>query len=170
VNETEPAIEVRPIGVVRSPRSEAIDDDWGAVESVVTLDAARLGRAGDGAADADLPTAGLDAFSHVEVVFVFHRVDEAAVTLGTRHPRGRTDWPRVGILAQRAKSRPNRIGTTVCELLAVDGLDLTVRGLDAIDGTPVLDVKPYLAEFAPRSPTRQPAWATELMRGYWARP
>jgi len=171
VDQTQPAIEMRPIGVVRSPRSEAIDDDWGAIESVVALDGARLGRAGDGvAAGDDLPTAGLDAFSHVEVVFVFDRVDESAVTLGARHPRGRSDWPRVGILAQRAKSRPNRIGTTVCELVAVDGLDLTVRGLDAIDGTPVLDVKPYLAEFAPRSPTRQPAWATELMRGYWAQP
>src|SRR5215207_3786341 len=158
---------MRPIGVVRSPRSEAIDDDWGAVESVVALDGARLGRAGHGTSDGhgtadgdgvadgdDLPTAGLDAFSHVEVVFVFDQVDESAVTLGARHPRGRSDWPRVGILAQRAKSRPNRIGTTVCELLAVDVLDLTVRGLDAIDGTPVLDVKPYLAEFAPRSPTR----------------
>lgn len=153
------AIEVRPIGVVRSPRLEAIDDDWGAVEATVDLDAARLG------ADA---TVGLDGFSHVEVVFVFDRVDEAAVVRAARHPRGRRDWPRVGILAQRAKARPNRLGVTVCELLAVDGLRLTVRGLDAIDGTPVLDVKPYLAEFAPRGTNRQPGWATELMRTYWS--
>ena len=111
--------------------------------------------------------AGLDGFSHVEVVFQFHGVDEQAVNLGARHPRGRTDWPRVGILAQRAKARPNRLGVTTCELVGADGLRLTVRGLDAIDGTPVLDVKPYMAEFAPRTPTRQPAWATELMAGYW---
>ena len=153
------SIEVWAIGVVRSPRDEAVDDDWGEVVATVELDPARLG------ADA---TAGLDAFSHVEVVFVFNRVDEAAVVPGARHPRGRTDWPRVGILAQRAKGRPNRLGVTVCELVAVDGLRLTVRGLDAIDGTPVLDVKPYLAEFAPRGDVRQPAWATELMRDYWS--
>jgi len=151
-------IEVRPIGVVRSPRTEATDDDWGAVESTVELDADRLGAGA---------TAGLDDFSHVEVVFVFDRVDDAAVVRTARHPRGRTDWPRVGILAQRAKARPNRLGVTVCELLAVDGMRLTVRGLDAIDGTPVVDVKPYMVEFAPRGATRQPAWATELMQGYW---
>ena len=73
----------------------------------------------------------------------------------------------MGILAQRAKGRPNRIGVSVCELLAVDGLRLRVRGLDAVDGTPVLDVKPYMPAFGPRGPVRQPAWAEELMRDYW---
>lgn len=90
--------------------------------------------------------------------------------VGARHPRGRSDWPAVGILAQRTKARPNRLGVTTCELVGVDGLVLRVRGLDAIAGTPVLDVKPYLAEFAPRGPTTQPAWATELMAGYWSTP
>jgi tRNA (Thr-GGU) A37 N-methylase len=89
------------------------------------------------------------------------------VTTGARHPRGNRDWPAVGILSQRAKGRPNRIGVTVCELVAVDGLELRVRGLDAVDGSPVLDVKPYMAEFAPRGPVRQPAWSSELMQGYW---
>ena len=152
-------IEVRPIGVVRSPRVEATDDDWGAVAATIELDAERF--------TPDL-VAGLDGFSHVEVVFVFHGVDEDAVTLGARHPRGNTDWPAVGILAQRAKARPNRLGVTVCTLAGVDGLRLSVRGLDAIDGTPVLDVKPYMTEFAPGGATTQPAWSTELMRDYWA--
>jgi tRNA (Thr-GGU) A37 N-methylase len=89
------------------------------------------------------------------------------VTTGARHPRGNTAWPNVGILAQRAKNRPNRIGVTVCRLLSVDGLRLTVAALDAIDGTPVLDVKPYMAEFGPRGMVRQPAWSSELMSGYW---
>ena len=84
-----------------------------------------------------------------------------------RHNPGNPDWPKVGILAQRAKNRPNRIGITTCELLAVDGPTLTVAGLDAIDGTPVLDVKPYLAEFGPRGELRQPAWSRELMKDYW---
>jgi tRNA (adenine37-N6)-methyltransferase len=152
------SIEVRPIGVVRSPRGEATDDDWGDVEAVVELDGERF---------TPEVVAGLDGFSHVDVVFRFHGVDEGAVSLGARHPRGRADWPLVGILAQRAKARPNLLGVTTCELAAVDGLSVTVRGLDAIDGTPVLDVKPYMAEFAPRTPTHQPGWATELMAGYW---
>jgi tRNA (Thr-GGU) A37 N-methylase len=112
-------------------------------------------------------TAQLDEFSHIEVVFVFDRVDEADVCTGARHPRGRRDWPLVGILAQRAKDRPNRIGTTVCRLESVDGLEVHVSGLDAIDGTPVLDIKPYLSGFGPRGEVREPAWATELMAGYW---
>jgi aminoglycoside 3-N-acetyltransferase I len=73
----------------------------------------------------------------------------------------------VGIFAQRAKGRPNRIGVTTCELVGVDQRVVTVRGLDAVDGTPVLDLKPYMVEFAPRTQVRQPAWSHELMRDYW---
>ena len=149
---------VRPIGHVHSTRTIAEDDDWDAVESRIELDPAVLD-----------PTAtlGLDAFSHVEVVFLFHLVDETQVCTGARHPRGRDDWPLTGILAQRAKDRPNRIGVTTCRVESVDGLTLGVRGLDAIDGTPVLDVKPVMSGFAPRGEVREPAWAQELMRGYW---
>ena len=84
-----------------------------------------------------------------------------------RHPRGRTDWPKVGIFAQRGKNRPNRIGVTVCRLVSVEGLSIEVEGLDAIDGTPVIDIKPYMREFGPRGDVKQPEWATELMSGYW---
>ena len=73
----------------------------------------------------------------------------------------------VGIFAQRGKDRPNRIGVTVCSLLGVDGLTLRVRGLDAIDGTPVLDIKPVMRGFLPRGEVREPEWAGELMKGYW---
>ena len=100
----------------------------------------------------------------------FDRVDPAQVQTGRRHPRGNNDWPAVGIFAQRAKARPNRIGVSVCRLLRVDGLTVTVEGLDAIDATPVLDLKPYMAELAPRGELRQPAWSHELMAGYWAAP
>jgi tRNA-Thr(GGU) m(6)t(6)A37 methyltransferase TsaA len=150
---------MEPIGVVRNERADAIDDDWDRVNSTIELDLGLLG------ADA---TEGLRSFSHVEVVFVFDRVDPEGVVRGSRHPRGNPDWPAVGILAQRAKNRPNRIGTTVCELMAVrPGGLVEVRGLDAIDGTPVLDIKPYLAEFGPRGDVIQPAWSSELMAGYW---
>jgi tRNA (adenine37-N6)-methyltransferase len=148
------------LGRVRGGRVEATDDDWGAVEATIELDAGRF---------TTEVVAGLDEFSHVDVVYVFDQVDEARINLGARHPRGNEAWPLVGMLAQRAKARPNRIGVTTCELLGVDGLSVRVRGLDAVDGSPVLDLKPYIAEFGPRTATRQPAWATALMADYWKR-
>lgn len=146
-----------PIGLVRGGRSAPEDDAWAAETCTIELDA-RFG------ADA---LAGLAEFSHVEVVFHFHQVDEAEVVPGARHPRGRTDWPKIGIFAQRGRTRPNRLGVSVAELISVDGTTITVRGLDAIDGTPVLDLRPVMAGFAPRGPVREPAWAVELMAGYW---
>jgi tRNA-Thr(GGU) m(6)t(6)A37 methyltransferase TsaA len=152
-------ITLQPVGLVAGGRRHAVDDEWGQVEAVISLDSDRFG------VDA---VAGLDAFSHLIVVFQFHLVDESAVQSGARHPRGNTDWPAVAMFAQRAKMRPNRLGVSSCRLLRVEGLELWVRGLDAIDGTPVLDVKPYMREFEPpASEVRQPAWASELMAQYW---
>jgi len=147
-----------PIGKVVGGRHEVRDDEWGDVDASIVLDAAVVG---------DDAATGLEEFSHVEVVYVFDRVAPSDVVTGARHPRDNRAWPRVGILAQRARMRPNRIGVSVCELRRVQGLRLSVRGLDAVDGSPVLDVKPYMAEFAPRGALRQPAWSSELMRGYW---
>ena len=149
---------LRPIGTVRGGRAEPIDDAWDSVEAMIELDAAQF------KPDA---TASLDAFSHIEVVFHFNQVPDDEISTGARHPRGRKDWPLVGIFAQRGKGRPNRIGVTVCKLLSVDGLTLKVRGLDAIDGTPVLDIKPVMRGFLPRGELREPDWASELMAGYW---
>jgi len=149
---------MRAIGHVRGGRSEPIDDAWDTVTSRIALDPAQF------AADA---AAALDSFSHVEVIFHFDRAPADKVNTGARHPRGNSDWPLVGIFAQRGKDRPNRIGVTVCRLLSVDGLSLTVRDLDAIDGTPVLDIKPVMKGFLPRGEIREPEWAGELMREYW---
>jgi tRNA-Thr(GGU) m(6)t(6)A37 methyltransferase TsaA len=152
------AITVEPVGTVVGGRAEAFDDDWDEERALIRLDAARFGP------DA---LAGLDAFSHLEVVYRFHRVDPASVNTTARRPRGNPDWPEVGIFAQRGRNRPNLLGVSRCRLLRVDGLDVHVSGLDAIDGTPVLDIKPYMADFGPRGETRQPEWATELMRAYY---
>ena len=149
---------ILPIGHVRGGRAEAVDDAWDAVEAEIVLDPAQLGE------EAAL---GLRAFSHVVVVFVFDRLDPAKVERGARHPRGRQDWPRVGILAQRGSPRPNRIGVTTCRLLGVEGMRLRVRGLDAVDGSPVLDVKPHMTGFDPRGAVHEPDWAREIMQGYW---
>ena len=101
------------------------------------------------------------------MVFHFDRVPDSEIVTAARHPRGRSDWPRVGIFAQRGKGRPNRIGVTVCRLLSLEGTVLTVRGLDAIDGTPVLDIKPVMKGFLPRGEIREPDWAAEIMKDYW---
>jgi tRNA (Thr-GGU) A37 N-methylase len=103
----------------------------------------------------------------VEIIFFFHRVPESEIETGTRHPLNRLDFPRVGIFAQRGRNRPNRLGVTICRLVSVEDMAVEVVGLDAIDGTPVLDIKPYVQEFAARGEVRQPAWVDELMRGYW---
>jgi tRNA-Thr(GGU) m(6)t(6)A37 methyltransferase TsaA len=147
-----------PIGVVRSPVKSAVDDVWGGVVSTIDLDPRVLG------SDA---AAGLDQFSHIDVIFHFHLVPADDVETGARHPRNRADWPLTGILAQRAKRRTNRLGSSTCRLVRVDGLRLTVLDLDAIDGTPVIDVKPYMTEFGPKGEVRQPAWSRELMAGYF---
>lgn len=81
------------------------------------------------------------------------------------------DWPAVGIFAQRGRVRPNRLAVSVCRLAAIraaaDGQVLTVVGLDAIVGSPVLDIKPVLTGFMALGEISQPAWATEIMADYW---
>jgi len=148
---------VEPIAYVHAERTHAEDDQWGGTLVRIELTERFEPNA----------LAGLDAFSHVEVLFLFHAVDEGNVTKGARHPRSNSAWPKVGIFAQRGKGRPNRIGSTICRVVSVEGRTLTVLELDAIDGTPVLDLKPVMREFLPREPTRQPSWVAELMADYW---
>jgi tRNA-Thr(GGU) m(6)t(6)A37 methyltransferase TsaA len=153
------AIEVEPIGFVRAARTRAEDDFWGGAEAVIELVPGFEPEA----------LAGLEAFSHAEVIFHFDRVMLEQIATGARRPRGNPDWPAVGIFAQRGKGRPNRIGSTIVRVLGRDGRRLRVAELDAIDGTPVLDLKPVMREFLPREAVRQPDWAGELMRDYWRR-
>lgn len=153
-----PSFTLTPIGHVAGGRREAVDDHWGNSRASINLDPARF------SPDA---LAGLDSFSHAEVVFLFDQVGDDQITTSARHPRGNPDWPKVGIFAQRGKNRPNRLGVSVCRIIAVDGLQMAVEGLDAIDGTPVLDIKPVMAGFAPRGDVREPDWARAIMADYW---
>lgn len=150
------SFEIHPVGTVRSSRVNPEDDKWDSETSHIELLAPFDARS----------IKGLDSFSHCVVTFVFDKAswDESRMS---RHPRGNTEWPEVGIFAQRAKDRPNRLGITVCRILGVDGSILRVEGLDAIDGTPVVDIKPWMNEFGPRGAVHQPQWATELMAEYW---
>ena len=111
---------------------------------------------------------GLETFSHADVTFHFHGVPVEEIVTGARHPRNNPDWPEVGVFAQRGKNRPNRLGLATVRILGREGAVLRVRDLDAIDGTPIVDIKPVLRGFLPNGDVRQPAWAEELMRDYWA--
>jgi tRNA-Thr(GGU) m(6)t(6)A37 methyltransferase TsaA len=152
------AITMMPVGSVHSSRTKAVDDNWDREQVYVELDASRF------SAESLM---GLESFSHVEVLFYMDQVDPSKVETVARHPRNNPDWPKVGIFAQRGKNRPNQIGATICKVLRVEGLRLYLEGLDAIHGTPVLDIKPWVAEFAPRGEIFQPEWITELMKNYW---
>jgi tRNA-Thr(GGU) m(6)t(6)A37 methyltransferase TsaA len=148
---------IEPIGYVEASREKAVDDFWGGEKSSIVL------------VDEYEPEAlsGLDSFSHVEVLFLFNQVDPQDIVTGARHPRNNKEWPAIGIFAQRGKNRPNRIGSTISRIVGLDGNRLIVAELDAIDGTPVLDLKPIMTEFLPRENVLQPRWSHELMADYW---
>lgn len=143
--------------MVRNSRREIEDDNWGDVISILELDPSVPEDA----------LHGLEDFSHAEILYYFHLVPDSKIETGARHPRNNKDWPKVGILSQRGKNRPNRLGATLVKILRREGRHLEVQGLDAIDGTPILDIKPVMREFLPREEVHQPEWATELMKQYW---
>jgi tRNA (adenine37-N6)-methyltransferase len=155
---TQKRIELEVLALVVNDRKDLVDDDWGGVISEIKFDDQLV---------SSESLDGIEEFSHLEIIYFMHRVAVAKVESGARHPRNLTHLPKVGIFAQRPKARPNRLGLARCELLERDALTLRVKGLDAIDGTPVLDVKPYFREFGPRGEVRQPAWTQEIMKRYF---
>jgi tRNA-Thr(GGU) m(6)t(6)A37 methyltransferase TsaA len=150
-------ISIEAIGVVKNLRIEIEDDNWGSIVSEIIVDEA-LGAES---------LKGLEEFSHAEIIFHFHQVEESKIVTGARHPRNNPNWPKIGIFAQRGKNRPNRLGLAVVKIIKVENESLWVSGLDAIDGTPVIDIKPVMKEFLPTETTRQPQWASEIMGNYW---
>jgi len=149
-------IKFTPIASVKNVRTTPIDDNWETVISEIEL-------------AEHIPTEAFENisdFSHLEIIYYFHKVDIKDVVFSGR-PRGNTNYPIVGILGQRKKDRPNAIGLCTVELLEHNGRIIKVKYLDAIDGTPVLDIKPVFKEFQPKGETRQPDWVVSLMKNYW---
>jgi tRNA-Thr(GGU) m(6)t(6)A37 methyltransferase TsaA len=147
---------IQPIATVKNSRKTPTDDHWENIIAEIEL-------------AEHIPTEAFDRledFSHLEIIYSFDQVKENDIVFAG-HPRGNPAWPRVGIFGQRKKDRPNTIGLSTVELLAHNGRSITVKYLDAIDGTPVLDIKPVFREFQPRGEIRQPAWVAELMKNYW---
>ena len=147
---------LEPIGIVRSPVKEPIDEKWGSVIADIDLNNALA-----------MGLKGIDQFSHIVVIFFMHRYTFDPARDLVRRPQERADMPEVGAFAQRAKHRPNPIGITTVELIKVQRNIVTVRGLDAIDGTPVLDIKPYVPAFDTRLNPTVPEWIKKLMEGYF---
>jgi tRNA-Thr(GGU) m(6)t(6)A37 methyltransferase TsaA len=123
--------EFAPIGFVENEFKEIQDDPdifRGTVSQVRVLEAFADG------------LYRLERYQHLYIIFVFDRAQGYRLVI---HPRGDASRPERGVFATRAPYRPNPIGLAVVELISVEGAVLTVRDLDAIDGTPVLDIKPY---------------------------
>ena len=148
---------VRSIAYIRNERSEALDDNWDEVVSTVEL-------------AQDVPSEalqGLEDFSHVEIIFYADWAEDVPPGTWHRHPRGNAEWPDVGVFAQRNKDRPNRILLTTVAIDSLDERSITVRGLDGIDGTPVLDIKPVFRWSVPRGELRVPPWSEQLGERYF---
>jgi len=149
-------IKLSPVATVRNSRSAPIDDHWSGIISEIEL-------------SDHMPSEVLSSmsdFSHLEIIYYFDRVDEREIVYSGR-PRGNPGYPVAGIFAQRKKDRPNTLGICTVELIEHKGRTITVKNLDAIDGTPVLDIKPVFREYQPRGVIRQPAWVADLMKEYW---
>ncbi len=149
--------QLKPIAFVKNNRKKVEDDQWQKVMSTIELI--------DELNEACIQ--GIEQFSHIEVIFYFDQVKDEKIAYGARHPRNNKAYPKVGIFAQRGKNRPNRIGLTTVPLLKKVGKKLFVEGLDAIDQTPVLDLKPVMKEFLPKGTIEQPQWSKEIMKHYW---
>ncbi len=148
-------IQIKPIGFVVNNRIKKSDLNWSSIESRIELTSEF---------DSDC-LEGIELFSHLEILFYFDKSDKEF--RGSEHPRGDTKYPKVGIFAQRKKDRPNHIGATIVNLIRKEGKSLIVSNLDAINGTPVLDIKPVFKEYLPKEEVLQPSWTKELMKNYW---
>jgi tRNA-Thr(GGU) m(6)t(6)A37 methyltransferase TsaA len=150
-------MQVQPIGYVTSPRADPSDTTgWADVEARIDL-VDDLGRQA---------LWGLGDFSHAEILFLFDRVTPRPSYREPARARGRDDMPLIGVFAARGPNRPNRIGVSACRIVEVGDTWLTVRGLDAVDQTPVLDIKPVMPTLLPHD-VHEPDWSRRLMADYY---
>jgi tRNA-Thr(GGU) m(6)t(6)A37 methyltransferase TsaA len=149
-------IKLKPIGSVSSPVTERMDENWGEIISKIILKPEFSGA-----------LLGLGDFSHAIIVTYLHQANYEKEKHLQRRPRNLETMPMVGILSQRAKNRPNPIGVTAVKIISVTDDCLEVKGLDAIDGTPVLDIKPYYPDYDRIDTPKIPEWVDRLMKNYF---
>lgn len=150
-----PEIIMRPVGYVSNQVAERKDQFWGEDISVITVSEEFRGG-----------LTGLESFSHAVILSHLDKACYKPEKHLLRRPRNREDMPMLGIFSQRTKDHPNQIGITTVEILSVSDTSITVKGLDAIDGTPILDIKPYFPVFDRRD-ARTPEWVDILMENYF---
>ena len=148
-------IELQPIGFVRNEVKDRKDVSWGEDTSAIVLEEQYYSG-----------LKGLEDFSHAIILFHLDRAKYEKEKHLQRRPQNRDDMPLVCIFAQRGKDRPNQIGMTSVEIVSVSEDTLVVKGLDAIDGTPVLDIKPYYPTYDKRDAS-VPEWVDRLMEHYF---
>ncbi len=142
---TFPEINLKAIGIVRNEIKEPTHQDSGDIVSEIIIDSS-LTKALD----------NLDEFSHIIILYWIHLSRRPAPM--KVHPRGNKERAQMGVFATRSPSRPNPIGKATVRLLERKGNILKVQGLDAIDGTPVLDIKPYIPGYDSVEDCRAPSW------------
>ncbi|MFI1013396.1 SAM-dependent methyltransferase [Streptomyces sp. NPDC020965] len=151
---------LRPVARVVGGHTEPADDYQGGVTAIIRL-------------NPEYPAEtlqGLGTFSHLEVTWHFHLASPNDVALQARSPRNNPRWPATGTFVHRNHRRPNQLAVSHPRLLRIDGHDLHVTDLDAVDGTPVLDLAPWFPTMGPRGEVHVPTWVDEMLPNYWAEP
>lgn len=149
-------ITMTEIAVVKNEVDKKKDTSWGSDVSIIELNEEYVGGLD-----------GLQDFSHVIIIYYLDKAKYEKEKHLKRRAQNREDMPLVGIFSQRGKDRPNQIGMTAVSVVSVDEKTLVVRGLDAVDGTPVLDIKPYYPMYDLKDGTIVPEWVEELMKEYF---
>lgn len=142
---------IKPVGIVRNSITDIEYHEWKNIVSAVEINP-----------EYTEALYSIDQFSHIIVIFWFHRSPEFSPSHYKVHPRGRRDLPLVGLFSTRSPHRPNPIGVTVTRLLEKKDNILSVKGLDAVNGTPVLDIKPYIPRGDAVASARIPQWVRLL--------
>jgi tRNA-Thr(GGU) m(6)t(6)A37 methyltransferase TsaA len=146
-----------PIGSVKCAVNTMSEGGWGKIDSEIHLDAKYTPG-----------LQGLAGFSHILVLFLLDRSQDFDINKQLlRRPRGMEDLDPVGVFAQRTKYRPNPLAVTAVQLLGIEGNVVRVCGLDALDGTPVLDIKPYMPPFDRMEDVKMPSWVSHFIEGYF---
>jgi tRNA-Thr(GGU) m(6)t(6)A37 methyltransferase TsaA len=149
MTEQPPDMKLKAIGIVRNGVKQPIRHGWSEVVSNIVIDS-HLAEALD----------GLDQFSHLIVLYWMHQLNPRRKLPLKVHPMGKAELPLMGRFATRSPSRPNPVGQATVRLLERRGNILKVKGLDAIDGTPVIDIKPYIPGYDSATDAKAPRWTT----------
>lgn len=140
-------IKLTPIGIVKNSVTEPRREEWQKVISEIIIN--------DNLAEA---LSGIEGFSHLIIIYWMHRLAPSEYSVTRVHPKGDHSLPLVGVFASRSPARPNPIGVTTVKLLEVRNNILKVIGLDAINGTPVLDIKPFIPQHDHPVGFKTPSW------------